>query len=107
VATFADNLAQLISGGGDSGPGGSPAAASAPASDAGSQETKPELNGTPPTAAPSPTVTAPAPAQADDSLNLIRLVGPAILKRVAPIAAAIAVLVIAGSWLRRRGTRKD
>jgi uncharacterized protein len=107
VAKFADNLAQLISGGGGAGTDGSPAGTSAPTSDTGSQDTKPGLNGTPPAVTPSPTVTAPASAPAGDSLNLLQLVGPAILKRVVPIVAAVAVLAVLGSWLRRRGTRKN
>ncbi|HEX6525073.1 MAG TPA: SRPBCC family protein [Streptosporangiaceae bacterium] len=37
----------------------------------------------------------------DDSINLVRLVGPAILKRVVPIAAAAAALALAGRQIRR------
>ena len=43
---------------------------------------------------------AVAPAQ-DDSINLIRLVGPAILKRVVPVAAVAAALALAGRRIRR------
>jgi carbon monoxide dehydrogenase subunit G len=45
------------------------------------------------TATPTPTQTAVLPQQ-EDSLNLIRLVGVPILKRVIPIAAAAALLAI-------------
>jgi carbon monoxide dehydrogenase subunit G len=44
--------------------------------------------------------TPPAPAQ-EDSLNLVRLVGPAILKRVLPVAAAVAAVALIGRWIRR------
>ncbi|MBV9445700.1 MAG: SRPBCC family protein [Streptosporangiaceae bacterium] len=37
----------------------------------------------------------------DDSINLVRLVGPAILKRVVPIAAVAAALALAGRRIRR------
>jgi uncharacterized protein len=43
---------------------------------------------------------AVAPAR-EDSLNLVRLVGPAILKRVVPIAAIAAGLALLGRRLRR------
>jgi carbon monoxide dehydrogenase subunit G len=42
----------------------------------------------------------PAPAQ-EDSLNLVRLVGPAILKRVLPVAAIIAAVALLGRRIRR------
>jgi uncharacterized protein len=49
------------------------------------------------------TSTPPAPAQ-EDSLNLVRLVGPAILKRVIPVAAIAAAAALL--WRRaRRGFR--
>jgi hypothetical protein len=53
------------------------------------------------TAAPAP----PAP-QAEDSINLVRLVAPAILKRVIPVAAAVAAIALLGRRFRhlfRRG----
>jgi uncharacterized protein len=52
------------------------------------------------------TATAPPAVQNEDSLNLVRLVGPAVLKRVLPVAAGIAVLALLGRrWrhLLRRG----
>jgi uncharacterized protein len=48
--------------------------------------------------------TPPAPAQ-EDSLNLVRLVGPAILKRVLPVAAVIAAVALLGRRIRR-GVRR-
>jgi uncharacterized protein len=48
-----------------------------------------------PAAAPAP---APAP---EESLNLVRLVGPAILKRVIPVAAIAAAIALLGRRIRR------
>jgi carbon monoxide dehydrogenase subunit G len=51
-------------------------------------------------------VAAPVVAQNEDSINLVRLVGPAILKRVLPTAAAAVVVALLGRrfWrLRRHG----
>jgi len=60
-----------------------------------------------PSAAPSAaTTTAPSapPAQASaDSINLVKLVGPALLKRVVPVAVVAAVLALLGRRLFRRG----
>jgi uncharacterized protein len=55
------------------------------------------------------TSTPPAPAH-EESLNLIRLVGPAILKRVIPAAAIAAVVALLGRRIRRgfrRGFRRS
>jgi uncharacterized protein len=75
--------------------GGASSAANgiAPAT-AGPTATETETNK--PTAVPAPA----APAQ-EDSLNLVRLVGPAILKRVLPIAAAAAAVALLGRRIRR------
>jgi uncharacterized protein len=61
-----------------------------------------------PTAATPTAATAPAPPapQAEDSINLVRLVAPAILKRVLPVAAAVAAVALLGRRFRhlfRRG----
>jgi carbon monoxide dehydrogenase subunit G len=53
----------------------------------------------------STTSTPPVGAN-EDSINLIRLVGPAILKRVVPVAAALAALTLLGRRLFRRGAKK-
>jgi carbon monoxide dehydrogenase subunit G len=57
-------------------------------------------------AAPAP-APAPAPAHNEDSINLVRLVGPAILKRVLPIAAAAAILALLGRRFRHPRRGKD
>ncbi len=55
-------------------------------------------------AAPVATATAaaaPAAPAREDSINIIRLVGPAILKRVVPVAAIAAALALASRRFRR------
>jgi uncharacterized protein len=49
-------------------------------------------------------VSASAP-EPDNSLNLVKLVGPVLLKRLVPVAAAAAVLAVLSGlvWRRRRG----
>jgi carbon monoxide dehydrogenase subunit G len=44
----------------------------------------------------------PPAAKGDDSLNLVRLVGPAVLKRVVPVAAAVVIVVLLGRQFRHR-----
>jgi uncharacterized protein len=56
----------------------------------------------PVTAAPS---SPEVPAAKQDSLNLVRLVGPAILKRVVPVAAIVAALALLGRRIWRLGRR--
>jgi uncharacterized protein len=48
-----------------------------------------------------------APAAQADSINLVRLVGPAILKRALPVAAIAAVLAFLGRRLWRRSKGGD
>ena len=62
----------------------------------------PAAGGTVTAAPPAP----PAPAEKQDSINLVRLVGPAILKRVVPVAAIAAALAFLGRRLWRRGRAK-
>src|SRR4029077_10697277 len=122
VEQFAQNLRQLIT---DDSAGGGGAAASeagsteaSAATDGGAsaeQATTTTLDG-PGSTQPSPviqsaapsaaTTTAPSapPAQASaDSINLVKLVGPALLKRVVPAAVVAAVLALLGRRLFRRG----
>ena len=114
VEKFAENLAQMITGdaaaaeddGGDSG-GGAAAGQPSAAADAGPGSTQPSV------IIPVAHTASPPPAQAqqsDDSINLVRLVGPAILKRVVPVAAAVAVLVLVSRRLhlfRRAGRDQE
>jgi len=108
VEKFAENLAQLISGDGAAPAEGAAAAgdirtdgagAGQPAAtaEAGSGSTEPT------TVVPVTTaVSAPPAQQNDDSINLVKLVGPAILKRAIPVALAAAALTLLGLRLRHR-----
>jgi carbon monoxide dehydrogenase subunit G len=123
VEQFAQNLRQLITD--DSAGGGGAAASEAGSTEAsaatdggasadqatttldgpGSTQPSPVI----PSAAPSAaTATAPSapPAQASaDSINLVKLMGPALLKRVVPVAVVAAVLALLGRRLFRRGDK--
>jgi uncharacterized protein len=57
------------------------------------------------TAAPQTSPAPPAAADKPDSINLVRLVGPAILKRVVPVAAIAAALAVLGRRIWRRRTK--
>ena len=79
------------------------------ATEPGPGATEPAAAVSPP-AYTTPAATTPAaPAsQHEDSLGLVRLVGPAILKRLLPVAVAIAALVLLGRRFRhllRRGKK--
>jgi len=118
VEQFAQNLRQLITD--DSAGGGGAAASEAGSTEAsaatdggasGEQATTTTLDGpgstqpSPviPSAAPSAATTSAPPAQASaDSINLVKLVGPALLKRVVPVAVVAAVLALLGRRLFRR-----
>jgi len=120
VDQFAQNLAHLIEGeaagpdgGAEAGAAGGtsvahadgPAAASAAEPGAGAPQ--PAGDQTPvPAATATATATAPQPAPSqEDSLNLVKLVGPVIAKRALPVIAAVVLaLLTLGVWrlLRRR-----
>ena len=112
VEQFAQNLRQLITD--DTGPGGSNPAATADEASAGQATATPETGETgpgstqPSATIPAPATTPTAPAQpapaSDDSINLVKLVGPAILKRAVPVVIALGGLALLGRLLfRRRG----
>ena len=118
VEQFAQNLRQLITD--DTAPGGSSPAATGDEASAGQATATPETAETGPgstqpsatiPAAGTATATATAPAgptepapASDDSINLVKLVGPAILKRAIPVAIAVGGLVVLARLLfRRRG----
>src|SRR5580692_11570344 len=107
VEQFAANLAQMISDGGAADTGladtgsaglssetGAALDSSAVSTDAGPAPT--ESASAAAALPPVRTVTAPPAAQNEDSINLVRLVGPALLKRVLPVAAGIAALALLG-----------
>ena len=107
VEQFAQNLRQLIAD--DAGVGqGNPDATGDEASagqatatpEAGPGSTQPSA--AMPAAGTAPTASAqPAPA-GEDSLNLVKLVGPAILKRAIPVVIAVGGLAVLARLLFRR-----
>jgi uncharacterized protein len=116
VEQFASNLAQLIAG--DTGGASAVPAAAAGSVDGASASAAtadaPSGNGSAAAAAPVASMTngsaasAAAPAQ-EDSLNLVTLVGPVVLKRLVPVAAGLAALALLGRifWrLRHRQAEK-
>jgi carbon monoxide dehydrogenase subunit G len=121
VEQFAQNLRQLIADGGTAAPaeaGAEGAATAEEGADAapspGDQATTSTAGASSPAAASASsapatsTASAPPAAAQADSINLVRLVGPAILKRVIPVAAGLAVLALLGRRFRhlfRRGAK--
>ena len=107
VEQFAQNLRQLIADDAGSGEGNPPATGDE--ASAGQTTATPETgpgstqpSATMPAAAATPTAAAqPAPA-GDDSLNLVKLVGPAILKRAIPVVIAVGGLAVLARLLFRR-----
>jgi len=111
VEKFAENLAQLITGDTAAGPDGGTGGSDGGGSGADAAVAQESADGAGPreagtvTAVPMAQTAAPSPEQSqEDSLNLVGLVGPAILKRVVPVvlaAAGIALLSVL-VWRRRR-----
>ena len=122
VEQFAQNLRQLIAEDGaadgnaattatdaaDGGPSAGQAAveAEAAAEATGTSQDGPGSTQPSPVIPPAaPTPTAPPPAASADSINLIKLVGPSLLKRVVPAVVAAAGLALLGRWLFRRNAK--
>jgi len=116
VEQFAQNLRQLIAE--DGAAGGNAAATATDEADASAGQAAAAATGTPqdgpgstqpspvvPAAATTATPTAQPPAASADSINLVKLVGPALLKRVIPVAVAAAGLALLGRWLFRRNAK--
>jgi hypothetical protein len=107
VEQFAQNLRQLIA---EDGAAAGNAADAATAAAVEGEATGTSQDG-PGSTQPSPvvpaaaTTAAPPPAASADSINLVKLVGPALLKRVIPVAVAAAGLALLGRWLFRRGAK--
>ena len=78
-----------------------PATADGPAADASNESGAPANPAAAATPATTTAVVKSALPQQEDSLNLVKLVGGPILKRVIPIAAAVAVLAVFGKRLGR------
>jgi uncharacterized protein len=106
VEQFAQNLRQLIAEDGAADGGTSAGQATAEATGTtpdgpGSTQPSPVV----PAAAITPTPTAQPPAASADSINLVKLVGPALLKRIIPVAVVAAALALLGRRLFRRGAK--
>lgn len=106
IGQFADNLATQLSGGN----GG--AAAAEPAGDPGQATQQapapgPVLGADPgTTSAPStPSANTWEPAGGDDAIDLLSVAGPAVMKRVLPVAGAVAALGLV-FWRVRRLVRR-
>ena len=110
VDQFAQNLAQVIAGdtaaAPDGGDGAAPAISGASVDGAGGPGTSQAAQdaGAPPaaaseTAVPVSSTTAPPP---EESLNLVRLVGPAMAKRAVPVIIAVLILLLSLRAMRRR-----
>ncbi len=112
VEKFAENLAQLISGdgaaatdsaaAGDASTDGASAGQPAVTAEAGPGSTQPSV-----VIPVASTASAPPAQQSDDSINLVRLVGPAILKRVIPVAVGATVLALLSWRLRQVFSRRE
>ena len=111
VEQFAQNLRQLIAE--DGAAGGNAVEAEAEGGAAGTSQDGPgstQPSPVVPAAATTATPTAPTPAAqppaaSADSINLVKLVGPSLLKRVIPVAVAAAGLALLGRWLFRRNAK--
>jgi carbon monoxide dehydrogenase subunit G len=104
VEQFAQNLRQLIAE--DGAAGGNAVEAEAEAGAAGTSQDGPgstQPSPVVPATATTPTPASPPPAASADSINLVKLVGPSLLKRVIPAVVAAAGLALLGRWLFRRG----
>ncbi len=118
VEKFAENLAQLISGdgaaatdtaaprdgaaAGDVSTDGASAGPPAATVEAGPGSTQPSV-----VIPVASTASAPPAQQNDDSINLVRLVGPAILKRIIPVAVGATVLALLSWRLRQVFSRRE
>ena len=104
VEQFAQNLRQLIA---EDGAGGNAAATTTDEADGpGSTQPSPVVPAAATTSTPTaPTPTTQPPAASADSINLVKLVGPALLKRVVPAVVAAAGLALLGRWLFRRNAK--
>ena len=117
VDQFAQNLRQLITDD-SAGGGGADATEAGAATDGGASadqttaqdgpghtQPSPVVPSAAPSAATMPTAPAQPTAASADSINLVKLVGPALLKRVVPVAVIAAVLALVGRRLIRRGSK--
>jgi carbon monoxide dehydrogenase subunit G len=113
VEQFARNLSELISsegtaaadGAAGAGDGAAADSAGAAAAAATAEATGPGSTQPNPTVSVASTPSAPPAQASEDSINLVRLVGPAILKRVVPAVLAAIGLALLGRRFRNRSRR--
>ena len=112
VEKFAENLAQLISGDGAAAADGATAAGDTSTDGASASQPAATAEAGPGSTEPSVVIPVRArlplrlPRRDDDSINLVRLVGPAILKRVIPVAVGATVLALLSWRLRQVFSRR-
>ncbi len=99
IAQFAANLEALIAADGTAGSAGTGAGAGMAGAGAGATAAGAAAAGGT-TATPTPTQPAAVLPRQEDSLNLIKLVGVPVLKRVLPVAAAVALIAVLGRRFR-------
>jgi carbon monoxide dehydrogenase subunit G len=99
IAQFAANLEALIAADGTDGSAGTGAGAGMAGAGAGATAAGAAAAGGT-TATPTPTQPAAVLPRQEDSLNLIKLVGVPVLKRVLPVAAAVALIAVLGRRFR-------
>jgi uncharacterized protein len=115
ISQFAANLEALISADSTAGstaataapPDGAEAASAEPSGSAEAGSAEADSGSGSATAVATPTQPSVALPQQEDSLNVIKLVGGPILKRVLPVAAAGAVLALLARQIRRFARRKS
>jgi carbon monoxide dehydrogenase subunit G len=103
IGQFATNLEALIQNGGAGSDSATPETPAAPATAVA--ESTPTSPSAPVNVAPSSPRAASTPAaqaQPEDSLNIVKLVGVPILKRVGPVLAGAAVVALVGWRIKRR-----
>jgi carbon monoxide dehydrogenase subunit G len=96
IGIFAANLADMLAAGNGSAP---EPATPEPAVRSAAHD------GLAPPAAPVSTASTPVPAPAEDSLNLLKVAGLPVLKRIAAPAGALLAVLAAGLFWRRRRRR--
>jgi carbon monoxide dehydrogenase subunit G len=99
VDKFADNLAVLLAA--DNAVDTADAPAEETTAEVATETAETDETAAASPAAPAAGAAAPAAPAPEESLNLIRLVGPAVLKRVVPVAAIVAAFALLGRRIRR------
>ena len=95
IGIFATNLADMLTAGNGSAP--------EPAEPEPAKQAAPHVNGAVATSVPVSATPTAVPASTEDSLNLLKVAGLPVLKRIAaPAGALLSVLAVVLIWRRRR-----